>query len=181
MQSDPELDEALAELQRRRRARVAGVVGALLVVAGLVWWFNRAPDRGGVVECGDLDGGGVEAAGLPHDRFCRLAGTVVSPRLLNMGKVESGAATEAGTRARLRYFVLLPGGVVAALSGGDPAVEAWRAPRDHLQGFRVAGVGRVFDPAREKGYGGMAAALRQQFEVPAGVEMRVFDTADRPE
>ncbi|MCB9541805.1 MAG: hypothetical protein H6703_05080 [Myxococcales bacterium] len=177
---DPELDDALAELARRRRRRVAGVVGVLVLVAGLLWWFNRGTDRGGVVECGDLDGGAVVAAGLPHDRYCRLAGTVVSTVLLNMGKVEAGAATEAGTRARLRYFALLPGGVVAALSGGDPAVEAWRAPRDHLQGFRVAGVGRVFDPAREKGYGGMAAALRAQFGVAEGVEMRVFDTADRP-
>ena len=70
--------------------------------------------------------------------------------------------------------------VVAVLAGGDPQVEAWRVPRDSLLGYRIEGVGRIFDPTREKGYDLLGATLLAHFRLPADGSLRVFDTADRP-
>lgn len=172
------MTEEVEALRRQGRARVIGVVAVIAAVALAVWLVNHDPGPGPVVDCGDLDAD--PAAELPHDRHCTLKATVETPLVLTMGRENEAAMDEATRKAGLRYFVKLPGPVVAALPGGRPDVEAFKRETEHLKGFRVEGVGRVFDPDREKGYGGTATALRRAFELPEG-PMRVFDAADRPE
>lgn len=179
-ESDPTRDDGDFEaLRRQGRARVAAVLAILAVLAALVWWFNRAPDRGPVVDCGDLDAAAAPA--LEHDRYCSLRGTVDGQVVLTMGRENEQAMDEATRKKGLRYFVKLPGNVVAALPGGRPDLEAFKREREHLQGFVVDGVGRIFDAAQEKGYGGTAAALRRAFALPEGQTLWIFDAADRPD
>lgn len=179
----PVEDDPFDDLARRRRGRVLAVAAILAAAALALWWFNRAADPGPVLDCGDLDARAADAPPLPHDRHCTLRGTVQTPLVLTMGRENEDAVDEATRKAPLRYFVKLPGPVVAALPGGRPDIEAYRRERaeSDLRGFVVEGVGRVFDPAREKGYGGTAQALRKHFGLAEGAPMRVFDAADRPD
>lgn len=169
------MSDEFEALKRQSRMRLAGVAVVIAVVAAAVWVINRAPDRGPVVECGDL-----EQAALPHDRFCALRAVVQTELVLTMGRENEQAMDEATRKKGLRYFVKLPGPVVAALPGGRPDVEAFKREREHLRGFVVQGVGRIFDAGQEKGYGGTAAALRKAFAVGDG-PLYIFDAADRPE
>lgn len=175
----PNDDADFAALRRQSRARVLTVVAVLAVVAALVWWFNRPPDRGPVIACGDLDA--TARTDLPHDRYCTLKGTVQGVLVLTMGRENEQAMDEATRKKGLRYFVKLPGPVVAALPGGRPDIEAFKREQEHLEGFVVEGVGRIFDAAQEKGYAGTGAALRRSFEVAEGQPLWIFDAADRPE
>ena len=173
------MTEELEALRRQGRARVMGVLAVLLAVGLAVWLINREPAAGPTTDCGDLDTRAAEAASLPADGFCTVKATVETPMVLIMGRENEAAMDEATRKAGLRYFVKLPGNVVAALPGGRPDVESFKRTTEHLQGFRVEGVGRMFDPDAAKGYGGTAAALRRAFALPDG-PFRVFDAADRP-
>lgn len=171
------VDDPFDDLRRQKRARLMAVLATLVTVGALVWWFNRAPDRGPVGDCGDLDSASL--APLEHDRYCTLRGTVQTALVLTMGRENEQAMDEATRKKGLRYFVKLGHGVVAALPGGRPDIEGYKREREHLEGFVVAGVGRVFDGQKERGYGGTAAALRKAFELPEEQPLWIFDAGDR--
>lgn len=174
------MSDDFAELKRHNRARLLGVIGVIAAAIVVFWLFNRGADRGPVIDCGDLDTRAADAKPLPHDRYCTLTATVGTDLVLTMGREDKGAIDEATRKSGLRYFVKLPGAVVAALPGGRPDVETFKRESDHLKGFRVEGVGRVFDPLQEKGYEGTGNALRQKFGIAADAPMRMFDASDRP-
>lgn len=174
------MSDDFAELRRHNRNRVAAVVGAIVATALVFWLFNRGTDRGPVIDCGDLDSRAADAEPLPHDRYCTLSGTVETELVLTMGRENKAAVDEATRKSGLRYFVKLPGPIVAALPGGRPDVESFKRDSNHLKGFRVEGTGRIFDPLQEKGYEGTGNALRQKFGIAADAPMRMFDASDQP-
>ena len=169
--------DAFADLRRRQRARIVAVLATLVALIALVWWFNRTPDLGPVGACGDLDAASIGT--LEHDRYCTLRGTVQTQLVLTMGRENAQAMDEATRKKGLRYFVKLGHGVIAALPGGRPDIEAYKREREHLEGFVVAGVGRIFDSGQQKGYAGTAAALRRSFAIAEGQTLWIFDAADR--
>lgn len=159
------------------KAFIALIVGVLVAAAAYALW----PTAIVVEDCGDLAGAKADRVKLRHGMYCNLVGHVETDQVVAIGQ-ENKKATEPAERfAGVRYFVKLDSDfiVLAALSASDAAVRKHQARRGSLLGYRVDGVGRVFDPRKEKGYDAMNKALRHQFKL-GEQKMVVFDTAAQP-
>ncbi len=157
-----------------RRRPAAIVVGILL---GLAIWLAWPESAAEVVDCGPADG---DSSSWRHDSFCTLTGTVESANVVSMGK--SGTGQGAAKLAGVRWFVKLHGAdVVVALPASRADVFKWhQSHEESLLGFQIDGVGRLFDPDLERGYGGMGKALRKTLGVSPDRHIWVFDTGDAP-
>ncbi len=171
------IDDELDHVPRRFRWLAPLLASVAIAVA--IWLIVPARP----IEVGDCGTIGEGVALPAHDRYCTLRGTVEGEALLTMGKGDPRATDPAQKVRGIRVFVKLAGaGVVVVLPADRADVMAWRArTHDTLDGFAIGGVGRVFDPDLEKGYGGTGQALRRLFGLPPDAALRVFDAADRPE
>lgn len=153
---------------------IAIVAITLIGVATWAFW----PSKIVVEDCGDLGGPPEDQVKLHHGMICNLVGHVETDQVVAIGQ-ENPKATDPAVRfAGVRYFVKLDSDldVLAALAAADPEVRKYQARRGSLLGMRIDGVGRIFEPGKEKGYDAMNKALRHQFKL-ADRKVMVFDTA----
>lgn len=156
------------------------IVALLLLVGGalaLALW----PTTIIVEDCGDLAGPKADQVKLKHGMYCNLVGHVETDQVVAIGQEDPRQTDPTKRFAGVRYFVKLDSkyDVLAALSAADPAIRKYQARRGSLLGMEVNGVGRVFDPRKEKGYDVMNKALRHKFGF-GDRKVMVFDTAAKP-
>lgn len=158
------------------------IIGALLGVLGLAAAFAFWPSADLTVQdCGDLAAPKADQVKLRHGMFCNLEAHVQTDQVVAIGQEDPRQTDPAKRFADVRYFVKLDSeyDVLAALPAADAEVRKYQARRTSLLGFRVDGVGRVFDPRKEKGYDAMNKALRHQFKM-GDRKLLVFDTQAKP-
>ncbi|MGK0362648.1 MAG: hypothetical protein ACI9U2_004969 [Bradymonadia bacterium] len=167
-----------SDLSFHKKGPPALAIGVAVVLLGLAVAFAFWPsDVVSVEDCGSLTGPKAERVKLRHGMFCNLEAHVDTDQVVAIGQEDPRQADPKKRFADVRYFVKLDSDytVLAALPAADVAVRKYQARRTSLLGYRVDGIGRVFDPRKEKGYDAMNKALRHQFNV-GDRKMLVFDT-----
>ena len=171
-----------ANLDFQKKGPPVLIISVVVVVLGLAAAFAFWPSEIVTVQdCGDLAGPKAERVKLRHGMFCNLEAHVDTDQVVAIGQEDPRQTDPAKRFADVRYFVKLDSDydVLAALPAADPEVRKYQARRTSLLGYRVDGVGRVFEPRKEKGYDAMNKALRHKFNV-GDRKLLVFDTQARP-
>lgn len=157
------------------------IIGFAILLVGAAAALFLWPSAIVVEDCGDLGGGKADQVKLRHGMYCNLVAHVETDQIVSIGQENPKATDPAKRFAGVRYFAKLDSkyDILVALSAADPAVRKYHARRGSLLGYRIDGVGRVFDPRKEKGYDFTNKALRHQFKL-GDRKMVVFDTAAKP-
>ena len=167
-----------SDLSFQKKGPPVIVIGVAIVVLGLAAAFAFWPAGDiSVRDCGDLAAPKADRVKLRHGMFCNLEAHVDTDQVVAIGQEDPRQTDPAKRFANVRYFVKLDSDydVLAALPAADAEVRKYQARRTSLLGFRIDGVGRIFDPRKEKGYDAMNKALRHKFNV-GDRKMLVFDT-----
>lgn len=172
-----------SDLSFQKKGPPKVVIGVAVIVLGLAAYFafGSSGEDLTVRDCGDLAAPKRERVKLRHGMYCNLEAHVDTDQVVAIGQEDPRQTDPVKRFADVRYFAKLDSDydVLVALPAADPEVRKYQARRSSLLGYRVDGVGRIFEPRKEKGYDAMNKALRHEFKV-GDRKLLVFDTQARP-